>query len=50
MEKYHWTESTFWSIDWKAHNKELQQIHQGKRTTLIKYIHGWLATKKYRNR
>ncbi len=48
MVKYGWTEQIFESIDWKAHNKQLQSASLLKKVTLIKYIHGWLATNRRR--
>ncbi len=50
MEKYHWNETIIDQIDWKAHSKALKTIPQGQKATVIKYIHGWLATKKRRYR
>ena len=50
LEKYGWSESVFDSICWEAHRKELEQYPLIKRVTLLKYIHGWLATKKRRFR
>ena len=50
MEKYAWTETIFFSIDWKAHHRALLQFPRQRRVTLEKYIFGWLATKKRRNR
>ena len=49
MEKYDWDQSTFSTIDWTAHNRELNKISRRKKPTLLKYIHGWLArnTRRY---
>ena len=50
MAKYGWTETTFEVIDWVEHYKQLRRYSLQKRVTLIKYLHGWLATnqRKYR--
>ena len=50
MEKYGWNNSIFHAIAWEAHQAELQRISIIQRPTLIKYIHGWLATTKRRFR
>ena len=50
MEKYGWTEKFFLDIAWPAHQRELSKYPRLKRATLIKYIHGWLATKRRRSR
>ena len=50
MEKYHWTKTSYSCVDWKAHSKALKCMPQGQKVTLIKYIHGWLATKRRRHR
>ena len=50
MEKYGWSEDIFLDIGWSAHAKELSKYPRLKRGTLIKYIHGWLATKRRRFR
>ena len=50
LEKYGWTDSVFSAIAWDAHHTELQGYPILKRPTLIKYIHGWLATTQRRFR
>ncbi len=50
QEKYHWTTKVFANIDWMAQQRELQKLPRSQRTTLLKYIHGWLATKRRRHR
>ena len=50
MEKYGWNEVMFQSVCWEAHQTELHKIPIIRRPTLIKYIHGWLATKQRRYR
>ena len=44
--KYGWTQSIFHTIAWTAHHREMNKFPKPTRATLIKYIHGWLATKK----
>ena len=44
--RYNWLEKVFKYIDWEAHQTVLLSYHGTKKTTVIKYIHGWLATKK----
>ena len=46
--KHSWNFSTFQNIVWTAHHRELNRFPKPNRATLIKYIHGWLATKKRR--
>jgi len=50
MEKYGWSEKIFFDIAWSAHQRELSKYPRLKRSTLIKYIHGWLATNRRRSR
>ncbi len=45
-----WTGPTFDSIDWDAHHNQLKSYSITKQVTVIKYIHGWLATKRRRHR
>ena len=49
VQKYGWSNATFESIAWNAHEKELQAYPITRKVTLIKYMHGWLATKKRRH-
>ena len=44
--KFGWTPSTFLSIDWEAHQSALEQFYGLQQVTVMKYVHGWLATKK----
>ena len=48
MEKYHWTVTSFEQIDWAAHSKALGTLPPSQKVTILKYIHGWLATKRRR--
>ena len=50
LNKYAWTDKTFDSIDWDTHTKQLKTFSTLKQVTVIKYIHGWLATKRRRYR
>ena len=50
IEKYGWTDSIFENISWAAHHAAIKQYPILKRPTLVKYIHGWLATTKRRSR
>ena len=50
MRKYDWTVATFHTIDWKAHGKELKKLKPPRRTTVSKFIHGWLATNTNQHR
>ena len=50
IEKNGWTTSIFNSISWEAYQAELLKTPLIQRPTLIKYIHGWLATKIRRGR
>lgn len=49
MEKYDWDLNIFSSINWTAHNRELQKVPKHKKPTLLKYIHRWLAWKTRRH-
>ena len=48
--RYNWMEKVFKLIDWEVHRKVLTSYHGVKKITVIKYIHGWLATKQRRHR
>ena len=48
--KHGWTRDIFHQIAWIEHQKELQQFPPMQKITLMKYIHGWLATKRRRFR
>lgn len=50
MNKYGWTVPVFKTIDWDEQDRQMQAISIQQRVTLIKYIHGWLATQKRRYR
>ena len=50
MAKYSWTEKTFDEIDWLEHYRQVRRYSLQKRVTLIKYLHGWLATNRRRYR
>ena len=50
MEKYGWNNSIFQTVFWEAHQAELNKTPIIQRPTLIKYMHGWLATKRRRCR
>ena len=50
INKYEWSERVFRDIDWTAHQREIQKVPPGRKVTLVKYIHGWLATKARRSR
>ena len=50
MEKYGWPDHIFMDIGWVAHQRELTKYPRLQRCTLVKYIHGWLATKRRRSR
>ena len=43
-----WTTEEFHTINWNAHQTALNKVKRTHRATLIKYIHGWLAT-NFRN-
>ena len=44
LKKYDWTVDTYAQIDWVAHQRELKVISWYQKVTLLKYIHGLLAT------
>ena len=48
MEKYGWSVAMFGSVDWESHHNVINQYPKFQRATIIKYLHGWLATKKRR--
>ena len=48
--KHGWPGSVMEAIDWTAHKKVVESTPITQRVTLMKYIHGWLATKKSRYR
>ena len=50
IEKYNWTEDIFSQINWIAHSRAFNKMARRQKTTLIKYVHGWLATNKRRFR
>ncbi len=49
-EKYDWDNSVFGDIDWTAHKKAITLFPRLQSITIMKYIHGWLATKRRRYR
>ena len=48
IERYGWTGAIFKDIAWKPHLRELSKYSLVHRVTLIKYLHGWLATTQRR--
>ena len=50
LQRYGWTAQIFDSIDWITHKREFTKISKLQRVTLIKLIHGWLATSRRRYR
>ena len=44
--KYSWTRQIFKGIDWQAHTDALARYPLLPQVTVMKLIHGWLATKK----
>ena len=46
MQKYGWTHHAYNNIDWDAQSSILLSIPAMQRISLMKYVHGWLATKK----
>ena len=46
--KYGWTASVFSNINWTAHQAGISQYQLLPKVTVMKYIHGWLATTKRR--
>ena len=49
MNKYGWSHTMFDTIDWTAHHRQLKRTSFLQKVTLLKYIHGWLATKRRRH-
>lgn len=50
VQKYGWTYTTLSLISWEEHEQELRKQPYGKKVTLIKYIHGWMATNRRKHR
>ena len=48
--KYGWSNKVFNSIDWEVHQAVIGATPLTQKVMLMKYIHGWLATKKTRYR
>ena len=46
--KHGWMTNIFQIIDWKQHSGAVQSFPQIQRITVLKHIHGWLATQKRR--
>ena len=46
--KYSWTVPVFSKINWTAHQLAIAQYQSLQQVTVMKYVHGWLATKKRR--
>ena len=46
--KYGWTDSVWSTINWKAHQEGIAKYQILPKVTVMKYIHGWLATTKRR--
>ncbi len=46
LEKYSWTNEMFGSIDWVAYGRAFKKIKPQRKPTVVKYVHGWLATNK----
>ena len=46
MQKYGWTSTEYKNIDWDAHSSILLSIPAMQKISMLKYVHGWLATKK----
>ena len=44
--KYSWTIKTFSAIDWQAHSEALATFPLLPKVTVMKLLHGWLATQK----
>ena len=49
-QKHSWSNSTFATIHWEAHEAAIRRFSQLQRITVTKFIHGWLATKQHRYR
>ena len=47
--KYGWTTRMFDMVDWSAHNCALKKYPLLQTVTVMKFIHGWLATMKKRS-
>jgi hypothetical protein len=45
-DKYNWLQQVFDSIDWNAQRKVLQSMPITDQTRIVKFVHGWLPTKK----
>ena len=39
-----WSDADFAAIDWKSYTIALSRFKKSQRSTLLKYLHGWLAT------
>ena len=50
VQKYGWTDQIFSRIAWDEHEKELHKYPYTQKVTLIKFIHGWMATNKRKYR
>ena len=48
--RHNWTKRIFQSVDWETHKKALAYYQGVQKVTAIKYIHGWLSTKKRKYR
>ncbi len=46
IEKNGWTNKIISSIDWEAHRTLVKSTSLVQRVTLLKFVHGWLATQK----
>jgi hypothetical protein len=46
-DKYGWTHQTFDSIHWEVQKKALHSYNKRDEQRLLKYVHGWLPTKKH---
>jgi hypothetical protein len=45
-EKYNWSQQVFDSIAWETQWKVLQSLTMPDQTRIVKFVHGWLPTKK----
>ena len=43
-DKHGWSNAEFAAIDWKSYTIALSKFKKSQRSTLLKYLHGWLAT------
>ena len=50
VQKYGWTDQILSKILWEEHEKELNKFPYTQKVTLIKFIHGWMATNKRKYR